>query len=70
MVTIYPTVDKDTVSQYIGLRRYNGDMIFEGDIIESLMVIDILLKYDDKSASFRAILTTDKLFVCNWPAMD
>lgn len=61
---LHPTVvDKDTVSQYIGLEDINGDLIFEGDIIESDGNQHII-KYDEKSASFRAVLTTDKNYSC------
>ena len=56
-------VHENTVGQYISLQDKNGDMIFEGDIIESNGNRHII-KYDEESASFRAVLTTDKNYSC------
>lgn len=61
---LQPTlVHENTVGQYISLQDKNGDMIFEGDIIESNGNRHII-KYDEESASFRAVLTTDKNYSC------
>lgn len=65
-------VDEDTVGQYTGIKSFEGERIYEGDIIMSEdskgESIYHVVFYDDKDASFKAALNGNKnasFGVCN-----